>query len=258
MLSGCNIASRVVVNPDGSGTYSVILTVPNGTGNPGGALESAMKKAMAKSDVPLVVTPYAAGGESGAKATLSFQSLADFNAESAAIASTPGGLGITVARATSGWTFNANSAQGLVSPPGTASSGSTGGVIDGSALGSIAHLSVVVQLPGSPAENNATAVTHSATSSTFTWALTVGRASNGLQASTTFVGGQAAVKLASGLTAIRHTSAGAPVAVVGSNGTSSFVPIGGGAVLVVAFGAGLILLRRRGRHKRDVAAATGV
>ena len=100
VLTGCNIASKVVVNPNGSGTYSVILTVPSGKA--AGAVLSALQNAATKSRVPLQVTPVSLGGESGAKATFTFQSLRDLNAESAVVASSGDGLGVTIHRDSDG------------------------------------------------------------------------------------------------------------------------------------------------------------
>jgi hypothetical protein len=241
VLTGCNIASKVVVNPNGSGTYSVILTVPKGKA--AGAVLGALQKAAAKSRVPLNVTPVSLGGEAGAKATFTFQSLRDLDAESAVVASSGDGLGVNIHRDTGGWHFTAASANGLTSPPGGSAQVSTGGPISGDALASIATISVIVQLPGTPAQNNATSVAHSSTTSTFTWNLQIGRANAGLQASTTFVGNQANVRLSSALTPIAPAGSGTSSG-SGMSGTTIALIAGGAIVVVLGVGA-LVLSRRR-------------
>ena len=241
VLTGCDIASKVVVHPDGSGTYSVVLTVPNGTGDPGHALLAAMQKAATKSRVPLRVTPVTLGGESGAMTTFTFQSLADLDSESAVLAS-GGGLNVAITRDATGWHFTTASATTLIRPPPGTTQQSTGGPISGAALAAIANISIVVQLPGLPGENNASSVTHSGSTSTFTWVLAPGRTNAGLQASTTFVGNQASVKLASGMTPIAKTTP-TSASTAGVSGTAMALIIGG-AVVVVALVA-LLLSRRR-------------
>jgi hypothetical protein len=245
ILTGCNIASKVVVNPDGSGTYSVILTVPSGKA--AGAVLSALQNAATKSRVPLQVTPVSLGGESGAKATFTFQSLRDLNAESAVVASSGDGLGVTIHRDATGWHFSAASATGLTSSPNASAQGSTGGPISGAALTSIATIAVMVQLPGTPAENNATRVTHSSTTTTFSWNLQVGRTNAGLQASTSFVGNQANVQLSSALTPIAPAGSSASGAGSGmSDGTIALI-VGGAMVVFVGLGAAAVMARRRKR-----------
>jgi hypothetical protein len=243
-LAGCTIASKVVVRPNGSGTYSVVMSVPNGSGNPGAALYGALQKAAANSNVPLQVTKYAAGGESGGEATFAFKSLADLDAESARLASSAGGLGVIIHRDGAGWHFSASSAQGLIAPPGASSKGVTGGPIDGSALAAIARISVLVQMPGAPGENNATAVTHTATATTFTWALSTARTASGLQASTTFVGNQGSVKLTDGITAVSAHSTDGPISGGGGLSTLDMGLIGGGVVVLLGAGA-FVTTRRR-------------
>jgi hypothetical protein len=247
LLAACNLTSRVVVRPDGSGTYSVNLTVPNGKTNAGASLYKAVHTATSHSNVPLQVAPYTAGDEGGAQLTFAFRSLADLEAESARLAKLGGGLGgITVSRDQSGWHFATNLAQSLVAPPGQGANGPTGGVINPSAFSSLIHLSVIVELPGAPAENNATAVTHSATTSTFNWVMTVGKPAPPLQAGTTFVGDQVSVRLASALTPVSGGSSSS-----GSGGVSGLAIAGLGAGAVVLVSAGTFGIRRRRRRVAD-------
>jgi hypothetical protein len=243
-LAGCTIASKVVVQPNGSGTYSVVMTVPDGSDNPGAALYSALQKAALNSSVPLQVTKYAAAGESGGEATFAFKSLADLDAESARLASSAGGLGVIINRDSTGWHFTASSTEGLIAPPGSAATGATGGPIDASALAAIAHISVVVQMPGAPGQNNATAVTHTATATTFTWALSTARTATGLQASTSFVGNQGSVKLTDGITPVSTHSTSAPTSGGGGLSTMDMGLIAGGVVVFLGAGA-LVMTRRR-------------
>ncbi len=255
LMAGCNLASKVVVQPDGSGSYSVILTVPDASSNPGQALYQAVLKGSAKSDVPLKVTPYSSGGTSGAMTTFHFLSLADLNAESARLAASGGGdIGVTINRDSTGWHFaRLPPRRHCMSPPGSAGNGTEAPppavrpveAINGSALSSLLSIAIVVQLPGAPAQNNAKAVTHTASTSTFTWALSPGQAGTGLQAATTFVGNQGSVKLSSALTSVRAHAAGDSVKSAGK-GSSSGLEVGlitGGALLLVALGA-IVLARR--------------
>jgi hypothetical protein len=250
LLAGCNVASRIVVQPDGSGSYSVILTLPNAKSNPGKALYTAMSEGAAKANIPLQVTPYSAGGSSGAKTTFNFRSLADLNAESKRLAASGNGaIGVTINRDTTGWHFAATTANSLVTPPGSASpgsptGGSTGGPISSDQLGSLICIFITVQLPGVPAETNATAVIHTATTSTFNWALAPGQSATALQASTTFVGSQGSVKLASALTLVSPTNSASGTGGTGSS-TGTLLYAGIGVVVIVAAGGVFILMRRR-------------
>ena len=247
LLTACNLIAHVVVRPDGSGTYAVTLTVPNGNTNAGAALYKSVQTAVSHSNVPLQLAPYSVGGEGGAQLTFAFRSLADLEAESARLAKLGGGLGgITVSRDQSGWHFATSLAQSLVAPPGQGASGPTGGVINPSAFSSLVHLSVVVELPGAPAENNATATTHNPTTSTFNWVITLGKPAPPLQANTTFVGDQVSVRLASALTPVSGGSSGS-----GSGGMSGLAIAGvaGGAVAVA--GAGTLGIRRRRSRLAD-------
>src|SRR5580700_10590733 len=140
LLAGCNLAAKVVVQPDGSGSYSVIMSVPNAPSNPGQALYSAVQRGATGSDFPLTVTRYSSGGGSGAMLTFHFQSLADLNAESHRLAAAgKGGIGVTVYRDANGWHFSASTALSLITAPalnGTAhGNGNPGGLINGSQLG---------------------------------------------------------------------------------------------------------------------------
>jgi hypothetical protein len=248
LMTGCNLASRVVVEPDGSGTYSVILTVPDAPSNPGHALYESVLKGSAKSDVPLKVIPYSTAGNSGAMTTFHFLSLADLNAESQRLASSGGGgIGVDINRDATGWHFSASSAQTLLAPPagGTAAgaTGSPGGPISASALNSLLSISVVVQLPGAPSQNNAKNVTHSPSTSTFTWTLAPGQVSTTLQAATTFVGNQGNVKLSSAMTAA-HAHA-ATAAVPPTHGSSHSELYGITAAALVLLAAGALVLSRR-------------
>jgi hypothetical protein len=249
VLAGCNLASHIVVRPDGSGTYSVVVTVEDGTGDAGQALYASVKASAAKSKVPLPVERYSAGKESGAKISYAFRSLADLKAEAARLAAVGSGLGgVDITRDGTGWHFSASSAEGLVRPPGSAA-GSPGGIIDPSQLGGLITLSVIVELPGSPAESNATAVTHGTTTSTFTWALPVGREATPLEASTAFVGRQASVQLATDLTPVATSSGHSGL---GGRGVALILV----AAAVVAAGVGL-LIDRRGRLRSAAGSSSG-
>lgn len=246
LLAGCNLAAKVVVQPDGSGSYSVIMTVPNAPSNPGRALLAAVRKGAATSNVPLTVSAYSANGDSGAKMTFHFLSLADLNAESHRLAASgKGGIGVTVGRDDHGWNFSASTADSLIKPQG--SSGPSSNALS-SVLNEQITIALVVQLPGAPAENNAKTVTHTATASTFTWTLSSAQTGTGLQASTTYVGNQADVKLATGLTHV--ASASRPTGSSSSTGSSGLSAgeialIAGGAVVVLGAGTYLLLRRRR-------------
>ncbi len=241
LLAGCNLAAKVVVQPNGSGFYSVIMSVPNAASNPGGARLAAVRSGAAKSKVPLTVTSYSANGSSGAKLTFHFLSLADLNAESHRLAANGGGgIGVTVGRDTHGWNFSASTANSLITPP---SSSGPGNSSLAKTLNSQINLALVVQLPGAPAENNARAVTHTATTSTFSWTLSAAQSGTGLQASTTYVGNQANVSLATALTPVHA----APVSSRGSGGLSggTIGLIAGGVVVILAGAALVVVLRKR-------------
>jgi hypothetical protein len=255
LLAGCNLAAKVVVQPDGSGYYSVIMTVPNAPSNPGRALLTAVRRGAATSNVPLTVTAYSADNSSGAKMTFHFLSLADLNAESHRLAAHgQGGIGVTVDRDSHGWNFSASTANSLIKPAG--SSGPASNAL-GSALNAQISIGLIVQLPGAPAENNAKTVTHTATASTFTWTLLSTQTGTGLQASTTFVGNQANVKLATGLTSV--ASASKPTGSSSSSGSSGWSAgmvalVAAGAVIVLGAGTYLVLRRRRPTVAAEVAA----
>lgn len=239
-LTGCNVASRIVVHPDGSGTYAVTMTAPDGAGDPGKALFQSVAAAAAKSTVPLDVTHYSAGGESGAKISFTFRSMTDLQAENARLAALGNGLGgLSITRDTSGWHFSATSTTGLVAPSAAAASGSSRGIIDGAALAQTVDVSVVLEMPGAPGENDATATTHTSKATTFTWALPVGRKATPLQASTTFTGAVslASVPLATALTPVagdpQHRARGGSDAVsIIAAAIAAAVVLGGGAFAV--------------------------
>lgn len=243
LLAGCNLGAKVVVQPDGSGSYTVVMSVPNAASNPGHSLYTALNSAAATSNVPLTVHPYSSGGTSGASLTYHFLSLADLNAESQRLAASgKGGIGVTVSRDSTGWHFSASTANSLIKP--SAAAGSQG---SSPALRSLANqvinIYLIVQLPGAPAENNAKTVTHTATSSTFNWVMSSAQTGTVVQASTTFVGNQANVKLASALTSVASsTHSGGSSSLSGS----SIGLIAAGAV-VVALGAGALIVTRRRR-----------
>jgi hypothetical protein len=207
LLAACNIITHVVVHPDGSGTYSLILSAPtDATGDPGPAILAQLRKVAAKSDVPLKVTTYRANGESGAQASFTFRSLDDLKAESAHLASAGSGLNaVTVQRNSAGWQFATATVPGGLPTPNIGK-GSPGGPITATPLAGLVHVSIVVELPGAPAANNATAVTHNATTSTFNWIVKVSQPVTALQASTTFVGNQASVQLAKDVTPLGHAA----------------------------------------------------
>jgi hypothetical protein len=207
LLAACNIVTHVVVHPDGSGTYALVLSAPiDTTGDPGPAILTQLRKAAAKSDVPLKVTAYRSDGESGAQAFFTFRSLDDLKAESAHLASAGSGLNaVTVERNSAGWRFATATVPGGVPTPNIGK-GSPGGPITATPLTGLVHVSIIVELPGAPAANNATAVTHNATTSTFNWIVKVGQPVAAQQASTTFVGNQASVKLAKDVTPLGHAA----------------------------------------------------
>jgi hypothetical protein len=249
VLTGCNLAAKVVVQPNGSGSYSVIMTVPNAPSDPGQALYNAISKGTAKSDFPLSVTPYSSGANSGAEITFHFLSLADLNAESHRLAAEgKGAIGVTINRDTRGWHFSASTPQSLIAPSDTLGtglgSGSTGGLINTSQLNALVTIDLVVQMPGSPGVNNAKTVAHTATMSTFTWVLSSSQPGSGLQASTTYVGHQANVKLATALTPV---ASGANSNAAGGSGMSGGTTalVVAGAVVVAAGAAALVLAARR-------------
>lgn len=253
VLCACNTGSQIVVHPDGSGTFSTVLTVQ---GTAGEALYQSVVKAEARGKVPLKVTRYANGSESGAQIAAPFKSLNDLSALGKNLGSSTGLAGVAVARNSSGWTFVASSDGGLVRPPGSAT-GSTGGPIDGSQLAGLIHMSVSVELPGAPGRTNADAVTSTATMSRFVWNLTAGRTAADLSAATTFVGNQRSVALATALSPLKSVRSGGGGAVSAAGPESSsgglhsgaVLGIGIGGVLVLAAGAGAVMVIRARRSR---------
>jgi hypothetical protein len=150
LLTGCNLASRIVVQPDGSGSYSVTMSVPSGGSNAGRTLYQTARTQSANSAIPVTVSPYTSGHNSGFTSTFDFKSLADLEAESQAMAAAQGGaLAVTINRDASGWHFT-SSAANLLAPStafGSAANGSTGGPISGTSLQSVLSVSVVLTLP---------------------------------------------------------------------------------------------------------------
>jgi hypothetical protein len=111
-------------------------------------------------------------------------------------------------------------------------------------INSVFSLALIVQLPGAPAANNAKNVTHSSTTSTFTWSLSSATATT-LQASTTYVGNQANVKLANALTPVASASTSSSSGSGGSGWSGGMIAlVAGGAVIVLGAGA-LFIVRRR-------------
>jgi hypothetical protein len=259
VLTGCNLAAKVVVQPNGSGNYSVIMTVPSESSNPGQVLYNAIRKGTANSDFPLTVTPYSSDGDSGAEITFHFLSLADLNAESHRLAAEgKGGIGVTINRDSEGWHFSAATPQSLIAPSDTLGtglgSGSTGGLINGSQLSSLITIDLVIQLPGAPGVNNARTVAHTATTSTFTWNLSSSQPGSGLQASTTYVGNQANVKLASALTPVASGAHANSAGGSGLSGGTMGLAVGAAVVVIGAGAAALFLVVRR---RKAVASVTG-
>ncbi|RNL81097.1 hypothetical protein [Nocardioides marmorisolisilvae] len=237
LLVGCQAGSDIVVQPDGSGTYSTIVTVD---GPAGDALYTSAVKAAEKSGVPLKVAHYTSGTESGAKITCAFRSLDDLAAMATKLSGADTGLGgVKVSRGEDGWTFVATPDGGLNRPAGSTETGSTGGDIDAGKLGGLIHMSVQVELPGSPGVTNATAVTNTATTSTFRWNLEVGREASDLQAATHFVGDQGSVELATDLTPL-----GSHAGDDGGWPTWAWVALAVGLLVLLAL-ALLVLKRRR-------------
>jgi len=251
VLTGCNLAAKVVVLPNGTGSYSVIMTVPNAQSDPGQALYNAIRKGTSISGgIPLTVTPYSSGGNSGAQITFHFLSLADLNAESHRLAAEgQGGIGVTINRDSGGWHFSAATPQSLITPSdalGTGlGSGSPGGLISTSQLNSLVTIDLVVQLPGLPSVNNARVVSHTATTSTFTWALSSSQPGSGLQASTTYAGNQANVKLATALTPVASGTRSSSSNGSGMSSDTMALVLAGAAVVVIGAVALLIVVRRR-------------
>ena len=230
VLAGCNLGATVVVQPDGSGYYTVVMSVPNSPSHAGRALYTALNSAAAKSNVPLTVHPYSTAGSSGATMTYHFLSLADLNAESQRLAASgKGGIGVNVTRDSDGWHFSASTANSLITPSG--SSGNSGSPALRGLVNQVITINLMAQLPGAPAENNAKSVTHTATTSTFTWLLSSNQTGTDMQASTTYVGNQANVKLATALTPVASAS-------TTSSGGSG---LSGGMVALIAFGAVVVL-----------------
>jgi hypothetical protein len=259
VLTGCNLAAKVVVQPNGSGYYSVIMTVPDDSSNPGQVLYNAVRKGTAKSDFPLTVTPYSSSGSSGAEITFHFLSLADLNTESHRLAAEGnGGIGVTINRDSGGWNFSASTPQGLITPSdslGTGvGSGSTGGLINASQLDSLITIDLVVQLPGAPGANNAKSVSHTSTASTFTWNLSSSQPGSGLRASTSYVGNQANVKLATALTPVASGTGSNSAGGSGMSGATMVLAVGAAVVVVGAGSAALILAVRR---RKTLAPVTG-
>lgn len=243
-LSACNAGSQIVVHPDGSGTFSTVMTVEGAAA--GDALYQSVAKAEADSTVPLTVTHYTSGTESGAKIAVPFRSLTDLTALGTSLGSSTGLAGVAVTKAASGWTFVAHSDEGLVRPPGSAA-GAPGGSIDGSQMAGLVHMSVAVELPGAPGRTNASTATRTATTTRFVWNLAVGRAATDLKAATTFVGDQRSVTLATELTALKTPTAPAVSAASahkdGATSRASIAVAVAAVLLAAAFG--LLFLRRR-------------
>jgi hypothetical protein len=242
VLTGCNLAAKVTVQPDGSGSYSIVMAVPDSSSNSGQALYGVLQKAAATSDFPLTVSRYSANGASGAAMSFHFHSLKDLNAESQRLAASgKGGIGVTVDRDGSGWHFSASTAHGLVNPDGASSIG----------ISSIISVDLIVRLPGAPGQNNAKTVTHTASMSTFTWDLTSAQTATTVQAATTYVGNQANVRLATAVTPVHHGAALSNV----STGLSVGAIIGIVVGVVAIFGTlvAFVLRRRRKTVLRDKA-----
>jgi hypothetical protein len=257
VLSGCNLAAKVVVEPDGSGYYSVIMTVPKGSSDAGEALYRALQQGATQSDIPLTVAPYSSGDSSGGALTFHFLSLADLDAESRRLAAAHvGGIGVTIERDSTGWHFSTSTTQTIFAPS-SAGADETGGAINTSQLNSLISIDLVVQLPGAPAANNAKTVTHTATASTFTWVLSSIRPGTVVQASTTYVGNQANVKLATSMTPVAAaTSSNSGAGSGWSAGMMALVALG--AVVVLGAGALIVIAQRRKAVPAvEDAAATG-
>ena len=207
VMTGCEVSSTIVVEEDGSGSYAMTLLMKDGKDEAGKKLFDAVKAAAAKSEMPLPVERVTRGDMSGAKVAFEFRSLADLEAETKRLAESGAGLGgVEIERGSTGWRFGASTDGGFVRDPSSAQSGAPGGAIDPAQLGELVHLSVVVTLPGAPGSSNATGATNDETTSTFRWALVLGRDASVLDASTTFVGDQASVPLATELTPLRELS----------------------------------------------------
>lgn len=237
-LAACRTGTEIVVHTDGSGTYSTIVTADGTAGN---HVYDAVVRAARKSGVPLTVSRYSSGAESGAKLSCTFRSLDDLVAMSKKLGAASGAQlgGVRIGRSDTGWTFSAAVHGGLVGTPGAIETGAPGGTIDPTQLAALVHISVAVTLPGAPGVNNATSVTHTSTSTRFTWALAVGHTAGTLQAATTFVGNQGSIPLATALTPLGEHAGDS------SSGVSSWVWVGVGTAVVVMVAALILFLRRR-------------
>ena len=248
-LVGCDAGSRIVVAPDGSGTYAVVLSAPSGEGDVGEALYTALQKASARSRVPLTVERFSSDGKEGAEASFSFRSLPDLRAQAAAMGETGNALkGVDFRRDDDGWHFTGSSAEGLVRQPGQTQTGRPGGSIDASGVAAMVNMSVELELPGAPGATNATDVRRGTETTTFRWDLPAGREAKDLQASTTYVGDQASVTAATALTELlsgsRDSGSGPGSGSGSGSGPGPILGIGIAAALAAVAG-GLLLLRRR-------------
>jgi hypothetical protein len=238
------MATRVAVKPDGSGTYSMTVSEEDASGKTGDAFYEAVRDAVIKSKLPMKVTRYANGNQRGAELAFKFLSLKDLENYSRRLSSKGNGVGaLTISRSSTGWNAVSTPVQSaLNTDPAKSPFGQL-------AFGKTLHLTVSVDLPGAPAANNATGVTNSPTTSTFSWDVPFDRPPTPLQASTTFVGDQASVKLASALTPGVIGSASK------SDKSSTGLIVIVLAVAVVATGAVIFYVRRRRSQTGEASAA---
>src|ERR1700722_7458310 len=109
----------------------------------------------------------------------------------------------------------------------------------------MATIAVIVQLPGTPAKNDATRVTHTSTTTTFSWNLQAGGTNAGLQASTSFFGNKANVQLRSTITPIAPAGLSASSGGSGMSGGMIALIVVGAAVVFLGLGAAVVMTRRR-------------
>lgn len=243
LVAGCDASSHVVVHPDGSGTYGMVLSIDGGPEHAGDDVYRSVREALSDSEVPIAVHRYDKDGQVGAELRFTFRSLADLQAEVDRVAKLGGGLGeIALDRSDTGWHFT-STATGLDGPPRAEGLdvGPSGGPIDPTRLLALYHLSVTVDLPGAPGVSNATAVTRHGDTTTFTWKLEAGRQPGPLDATTTFLGNQGDVDLATRLTPVRSSRASDDD---GDSGSGPVIAVVAGVVLA-GTGATLLVRRRR-------------
>jgi hypothetical protein len=265
LTSACDATPHLVVHPDGSGTFSMVITDTSGpagaSGGPaGGDTLFSELKAVASLSGGSMSVDRVTGAQPGARLTYNFLSLDDLRAELTRLQdlSVLGGVGgaggsaITLTRDNSGWSFVARP-QALSIPRPPSSDNGDPNAPTNALAGAALHLVLVVELPGSPGDSNASSVTSTATSTQFTWTLDIdannlpARGGLGsLRASTVFVADQGSVPLARGVSPLRGV--GAIPTDTGSAGARLAIAL---SVLAVLVGIGYLIARRQRRRRPD-------